>query len=67
MRNISLGLARNSHRCFGALDLEARDAAGAEAVIHLTITDEDPLPQAFVVIEARRAGSRSSPEYFGQN
>jgi hypothetical protein len=47
--------------------LEARDAAGAEAVIHLTITDEDPLPQAFVVIEARRAGSRSSPEYFGQN
>jgi len=29
---------------------------GAEAVIHLTITDEDPLAQAFVVIEARRAG-----------
>ena len=27
--------------------------AGAEAFIHLTITDEGPLAQAFVVIEAR--------------
>ena len=27
--------------------------AGAEAFIHLTITDEEPLAQAFVVIEAR--------------
>lgn len=26
---------------------------GAEAFIHLTITDEEPLAQAFVVIEAR--------------
>ena len=40
---------------------------GAEAFIHLTITDEDPLAQAFVVIEARGAESRSSPERFGQN
>ena len=29
---------------------------GAEAFIHLTITDEDPLAQAFVVIEARTGG-----------
>jgi holo-[acyl-carrier protein] synthase len=28
--------------------------AGHEAVIHLTITDEHPYAQAFVVIEARR-------------
>jgi holo-[acyl-carrier protein] synthase len=28
--------------------------AGCEAVIHLTITDEPPMAQAFVVIEARR-------------
>jgi len=27
--------------------------AGCEAFIHLTITDEHPLAQAFVVIEAR--------------
>jgi holo-[acyl-carrier protein] synthase len=28
--------------------------AGCEAVIHLSLTDEPPLAQAFVVIEARR-------------
>ena len=31
---------------------------GAEAFIHLTITDEAPLAQAFVVIEARAANGR---------
>jgi len=31
---------------------------GAEAFIHLTITDEAPLAQAFVVIEARAANNR---------
>jgi holo-[acyl-carrier protein] synthase len=31
---------------------------GAEAFIHLTITDEAPLAQAFVVIEARRRRGR---------
>ena len=31
---------------------------GAEAFIHLTITDEVPLAQAFVVIEARAANGR---------
>ena len=33
--------------------LKAILPAGHEAVIHLTITDEPPLAQAFVVIEAR--------------
>jgi holo-[acyl-carrier protein] synthase len=33
--------------------LAAITPAGAEAFIHLTITDEEPIAQAFVVIEAR--------------
>src|SRR6201996_7198524 len=33
--------------------LQAITPPGREAVIHLTITDEPPLAQAFVVIEAR--------------
>jgi holo-[acyl-carrier protein] synthase len=33
--------------------LEALVPAGHEAVIHLTLTDEQPLAQAFVIIEAR--------------
>ena len=38
----------------GALErLKAITPEGFEAVIHLTITDEPPLAQAFVVIEAR--------------
>jgi holo-[acyl-carrier protein] synthase len=38
----------------GAADrLAALTPAGHEAVIHLTITDEQPYAQAFVVIEAR--------------
>ena len=43
-----------------------------EPVIHLTITDEYPLAQAFVVIEARRAtvkdhlGARPLPELRGE-
>ena len=36
-----------------ALRLAAITPPGAEAFIHLTITDEEPLAQAFVVIEAR--------------
>ena len=36
-----------------AARLGAITPAGHEAVIHLTITDEHPLAQAFVVIEAR--------------
>jgi holo-[acyl-carrier protein] synthase len=35
--------------------LESMLPAGHEAVIHVTITDEYPLAQAFVVIEARPA------------
>ncbi len=38
--------------------LKAILPAGAEAFIHLTITDEDPFAQAFVVIEARASGGR---------
>ncbi len=38
--------------------LEALLPAGHEAVIHLTITDEHPYAQAFVVIEARPAAGR---------
>jgi holo-[acyl-carrier protein] synthase len=34
--------------------LAAITPAGCEAFIHLTITDEPPIAQAFVVIEARR-------------
>ncbi len=33
--------------------LAAITPTGAEAFIHLTITDEEPIAQAFVVIEAR--------------
>ena len=33
---------------------------GAEAFIHLTITNETPLAQAFVIIEARAANGRES-------
>jgi holo-[acyl-carrier protein] synthase len=33
--------------------LAAMTPAGTQAVIHLTITDEAPLAQAFVIIEAR--------------
>ena len=36
-----------------AMRLIAITPPGAEAFIHLTITDEEPLAQAFVVIEAR--------------
>ena len=36
-----------------ALRLAAITPPGCEAVIHLTITDEHPIAQAFVVIEAR--------------
>ena len=38
-----------------AARLAAITPAGAHALIHLTITDEAPLAQAFVVIEARRS------------
>jgi holo-[acyl-carrier protein] synthase len=43
-----------------AARLAAITPAGCEAFIHLTITDEHPIAQAFVVIEAR-ARSRHSP------
>ena len=36
-----------------AARLAAITPAGMEAFIHLTITDEPPLAQAFVIIEAR--------------
>ena len=36
-----------------AARLAAITPAGMEAFIHLTITDEHPLAQAFVIIEAR--------------
>ncbi|HRK24382.1 MAG TPA: holo-ACP synthase [Beijerinckiaceae bacterium] len=41
----------------GALQrLRAMTPAGMEAVVHLTMTDDFPLAQAFVVIEARPQG-----------
>ena len=41
----------------GALErLKAMTPEGFEAVIHLTITDEPPLAQAFVIIEALAKG-----------
>jgi holo-[acyl-carrier protein] synthase len=43
-----------------AARLAAITPAGCEAFIHLTITDEHPLAQAFVVIEARIATPRTS-------
>ena len=45
--------------------LAAITPKGAEALIHVTITDEHPLAQAFVVIEARpvvRGGGQSISE-----
>jgi holo-[acyl-carrier protein] synthase len=45
------------HLTGGAAErLAAITPAGAQAVIHLTITDEAPLAQAFVVIEALPSG-----------
>ena len=41
-----------------AARLEAILPAGTEPVIHLTLTDEAPLAQAFVVIEARPASAQ---------
>jgi holo-[acyl-carrier protein] synthase len=42
----------------GALErLKALTPAGHEAVIHLSLTDDHPYAQAFVVIEARPAGA----------
>ena len=38
-----------------AARLAAITPPGCEALIHLTMTDEPPLAQAFVVIEARPA------------
>jgi len=38
-----------------ALRLQAMVPAGYEAVVHLTLTDDHPWAQAFVVIEARPA------------
>ncbi len=38
--------------------LKAILPAGTEPFIHLTITDEEPIAQAFVVIEARAPASR---------
>jgi holo-[acyl-carrier protein] synthase len=43
-----------------AARLAAITPPGFEAVIHLTITDEPPLAQAFVIIEARPAGGPTS-------
>ena len=43
-----------------ATRLAAITPAGCEALIHLTITDEHPLAQAFVVIEARIAAPAKS-------
>lgn len=41
----------------GALErLRAITPQGHEAVVHVTLTDDPPLAQAFVVIEARPAG-----------
>ena len=37
-----------------ALRLQAITPAGHEAVVHLTLTDDHPWAQAFVVIEARK-------------
>jgi holo-[acyl-carrier protein] synthase len=42
-----------------AARLAALTPPGCEIFIHLTITDEAPLAQAFVVIEARPAGAPS--------
>ena len=36
-----------------AMRLAAMTPAGHEAVIHVSLTDDPPLAQAFVVIEAR--------------
>ena len=43
-----------------AARLAALTPEGREPLIHLTITDDHPLAQAFVVIEARRSASRKS-------
>jgi holo-[acyl-carrier protein] synthase len=43
----------------GALKrLKAITPDGYEALVHVSLTDDPPVAQAFVVIEARAAGSR---------
>lgn len=39
--------------------LKAITPAGCEAVIHVSLTDEPPMAQAFVVIEARLLGTQT--------
>ncbi|MGH1457590.1 MAG: holo-ACP synthase [Paracoccaceae bacterium] len=36
--------------------------AGYEAIVHVTLTDDHPWAQAFVVIEARPAGQAATPQ-----
>ncbi|MBT0669959.1 holo-ACP synthase [Novosphingobium profundi] len=42
--------------------LEALTPPGHEAVVHLTLTDDHPWAQAFVVIEARPVAPATSPD-----
>ncbi|TYC92519.1 holo-ACP synthase [Novosphingobium sp. BW1] len=42
--------------------LDAMTPAGHEAVVHLTLTDDHPWAQAFVVIEARPLASSAAAE-----
>ncbi|MCB6177663.1 holo-ACP synthase [Rhodobacter sp. Har01] len=42
--------------------LDQMTPAGHEAVIHVTLTDDHPWAQAFVVIEARPIGPQAGPQ-----
>jgi holo-[acyl-carrier protein] synthase len=53
--NLPSGAPTMSFAGGAARRLAALTPAGHEAVVHLTITDDYPLAQAFVVIEARKA------------
>ena len=55
MEVVNLGSGRPTLRLSGGAlrRLEAMTPEGCEAVVHVSLTDDPPLAQAFVVIEAR--------------
>ena len=54
VENLSSGQPRMKLTGWAAQKLASMTPAGCEAVVHVSLTDDHPWAQAFVVIEARR-------------
>jgi holo-[acyl-carrier protein] synthase len=59
--NLATGQPTMAVTGWAAERLAAMTPPGCEAVIHVTLTDDHPWAQAFVVIEARPAGAPQAP------